>query len=196
MNAPGGTLRGQKGANCITTRDFVRKDVGEARWLRFVETLPPEQETLATRKLSPVEWVDFDHWMALEQRFYDELFGGSYDAYKELTNRIIKHDFNTLYRALIKIGSPAYLIERTAQTYGKFSTVGTMSCVKLVKGPSEADPSIVRLEGVPDLPAIISGIHGAIEGLMELSRAKNPKCWVLKKSGTREAVTVDFAVVY
>lgn len=185
--------RAIKGQNCATTRAVIRELAGAARFDAMIATLPAPERELGTRRILPVEWVDFEAWNRIESAFFTQLFDGDAEAYANANKIVGERDFGTIYRALITLASPYGIIDRVASAWSKVFNFGALTVVASHKPATTDRPIVLRMSGVPANPSFVHGMRGGIQGVLGLTRAKAPLVVVAKIDARGDDSIVEYA---
>jgi hypothetical protein len=159
-----------KGMSFRTTVAFVKSKTGEAGVEKTLSLLPPDPRNSLSRTILSTEFYPFE-WIVLLQNAALEVIGGDRrTTLKQLGRFSAENALTTVYKIFFKLGSPEFIIRKSAQIYGTYFKGGGMIYM------SDETKGFVHLKidryagGHPDF---CRRLDGYFEMLLELSGAKN-----------------------
>lgn len=133
-------MRGQsKGSILIHARDYVLERLGTNGWERILQELHPDDRALFGGVLLSASWYPVVHWNRLMDASLPRLGRDPNEGMRVLAGHIAKQDLNTVYRLVLKLGSPEFILKRTGQLWSRYYDTGTLT-------PKEIGPSRWKLE--------------------------------------------------
>ena len=159
-----------KGSALATIPEFIREQFGEESFSGWLEILTPEAREVYEEPILNLRWFDvptvlIEPMETLCERFYAGDPRGAWDAGRFSADKALRG----IYRMMVKIGSPSWLIERTSRIMGMFYDEGQVDVIEENKKSGTS-----RLKGVSIVsPMIELRVGGFMERGLEISGAKN-----------------------
>lgn len=158
-----------KGTAILGLLDYVRSSFGEDGHARWLAALSPQARELAKEHISATAWYSGPLTMEMRRAIIDLFLDGRVERIQELGAHSAAMAFRGVYRLAIKVGSPAWLIDRIGMVYGSYLRPGRVQVTRQSDKHVEAE-----LVGFPDPTAIMENVMaGFITKGLELSGAKN-----------------------
>ena len=110
-----------KGALFLHARKFVMRLGGERAWLALLAGLRVADRDFLEGRISVGEWVPVGTWNRLMNAFVE---GQGGDAAIELSRFVAAEDLNFLFKMLLKMGSPEFVLKRTSAIYLRYFDSG------------------------------------------------------------------------
>ncbi len=171
-----------KGSGFNAPVETLRKMATPEAWARFVAALPPDTQALVQRPPLAVEWVPFRHFMDVLRAGETTLFGGDPERFAEVGRQAIGLSLKTLYRALIRLASPQFIIERSARMYETYvRNNGTVRAEPVGDKMCEVHYSGLDRDCVS--PASWAFQRGSLQGVSETINVKSVKVERVKGGG-------------
>jgi predicted hydrocarbon binding protein len=118
-----------KGRMILNARDFVLAREGVDGWRRVLDALSAnDRDTLAA--MVPVGWYDIlvnDH---VNRALVEALGDGKLDVMEALGRYSAGEDLKTIHRVFLRMASPAYVLERLAEFWGRYQDSGVWTVVR------------------------------------------------------------------
>jgi hypothetical protein len=141
------TSRGQvKGVSFVAVKRFVEQR-GASKWGPILDSLPPADAEMVRSALA-MGWYRTESYESLIAAVDRELGDGKMGILADFGRFQAEHDLKLFYRIVLRFWSPAVLIEKTAEMWGKYHDTGTWE---------------VRREGELHVVAFLSHWLGASE---------------------------------
>jgi hypothetical protein len=171
-----------KGVSFISTRRFVEKR-GPDAWPGVLSAMPAEHRKIADEALA-IGWYPMASYRSLLDAVDARLGDGKTSVMGLLGRFQAEHDLNLFYRIVLRFWSPAILIEKTAEMWGRYHDTGVWTVVR--EGDHRVNASVARWLGASD--TVCAGVDAYIERLFELvgaasARVEHPEC--LARGGRR-----------
>lgn len=184
-----------KGANLVNTITVVRERLGEQEFNALVEELPPNTRTLLKRRIFAVEWIPLSDWMPFLEAIFVKKCASNELVWRQWARAFCERDFNSVYKMFLKLGSPDFLLDRTARVWSTYNNTGKLEIVE--KGTTGNDKRItLRLMDFEPYPLYAVSIHGFIEQLLAMSGAKTTSVVMSKREVSNDRMMVEYTVVY
>jgi hypothetical protein len=160
-----------KAASPIHALQLARETFGDDALDRMKAHLGPESCALLDRRLSPVEWLDVGAWQPVNEAILDHLCGGDEARFMAFLRTVCERDFNTLYRAFLKVLSPAFVLDRTAKVWRTYYDASSLHLVRL---PPVGARQHLRFElrGYAPFPRARLVLQAFFEQILTMSGAK------------------------
>lgn len=157
-----------KGVGFSNVKNFTVERYGQDGWEQVLARLTqPERDELAS--IVAVGWYSLPFYAKLI-RVIDQVHGyGDLGLLLQLGRYEAEKDLTTLHRMLLRLASPAYAVEKTAEYWRRFHDTGTWTMTR--EGDSQLRGSLEGW-GCVDL-ALCRELQGYLTRSMELVGAKN-----------------------
>ncbi|HZS37691.1 MAG TPA: hypothetical protein VFF06_12730 [Polyangia bacterium] len=107
-----------KGSLFVQTRRFVG---GDAKWRELLAKLPPADQRVLDEPFASNGWYPVALWNRLMDSFLAREGG---PKVTELSRYIAAEDLNIVFKMLLKMGSPEFVLRRTEAIYLRYFDVG------------------------------------------------------------------------
>lgn len=146
---------------------FVEGRFGRGAWARVVESL--DDATAAdVRLVVPVRWYD----LGIQHRVLraiDETLGEGDGALVDPIGRYeADQDLTVVHRMFMRLASPSYILEKSAEYWDRFYDTGTWDVERLGEGQARATLRDVE----PFDPLFARYLHAYIQRMFELTGAR------------------------
>jgi hypothetical protein len=138
-----------KGADLKAMRALLRAR-GEKFEADFIAALPLELAHLYQTSL-PASWNPIDLQCSLYMEAAQALFPTEASPLRKLGFELANVTFGTLYKIMLSIPSPAFILGRVAQIWGLFYDAGKTTLEELEENETELNV-IMSVYGMPDYP--------------------------------------------
>jgi predicted hydrocarbon binding protein len=164
-----------KGVSFISTRRFVEQS-GPGAWSRVLAAMPEEHRKIADEALA-IGWYPMDGYKSLLAAIDDRLGAKNLAIMSPLGRFQAEHDLNLFYRIVLRFWSPAILIEKTAEMWGRYHDTGTWAVTR--EGDHRVTAAVSGWLGSGDVVCAV--IVAYIARLFELvgassARVQHPEC--------------------
>lgn len=110
--------------------------------------------------------------MAIHDVVLRRHFAGDERTFRKLVRRACELDFSTFYRVLIRLASPAYVLERTATLWSTYNDSGELKVVARDQS-GERSRAVLRLDAYETRYAVYGVVlHGYVEQLLAMTGAR------------------------
>ena len=117
-----------KGSLLIHSRDYVRKQHGERVWEKLVTDSSSEDREILQGILLRGGWYPIGVINRLTDRLcVQHATGPAEDEMRRLSAHIADSDLGTVYKMVIRMGSPEFLVKRTGSLWNRYFDVGDMT---------------------------------------------------------------------
>ncbi len=163
-----------KGGGVANTIAVMQELMGPARFQQLTDRLPPATQALIKRRVLAVEWIPIADLTPLTEGFFADWCGSDEAKLIEQSRQSCRRDFNTLYRFFLRVLSPAYVLERTAQIFHTYTDAGTLEITEHRK-ENGTETLRLRLQGYYPcaLYAVTTGAY--MFEILTLAQAKDVK---------------------
>lgn len=113
-----------KGSILIYTREYVQQHFGDEAWRGVLEQLEPsDREVFADMPLASV-WYPVAHWNRLMGVVLPMLGPDPESGMRKLASFIAESDLNSVYKLVLKLGSPEFMLKRTGLLWSRYFDAG------------------------------------------------------------------------
>jgi len=166
-----------KGITVTTRLRFVKERFGDEGLQRLLSALPPEDRAVIDDHILPHAWVPFSVFTNVN-RLADQFFGtGDLSLCVEMGRYGARVNIPTLFKLFFRLGSPKFLLGRSAKLWSAHYDTGRMTIV------DEKDSAVLlRIEDfdVPDRTHCLSVLGWIVEGVtltgVQEVRVDEPQC--------------------
>lgn len=160
-----------KGVSLLHFHDFVRSRFGDDAWGEVLYRLKPGAREIFTRPVLASGWYPYTTYVEAVKIVVECFLGGDIQRAREIGAYNLESSLNTIYRALYKVGSPAFLMRMSATLWRSYFNVGRMVVEKAGRGFA-----IARIENfVPPAEVCCWHIIGSMVRSLEFSGASSVK---------------------
>src|SRR3954470_1205355 len=127
-----GTVGRGKGTLLINLRRYIVEKHNEAAWTSLLTALEPRDREVLDSLLLVGGWYPVGTW----NRTLRAYVGRGKDPGKavvEIARFIADKDLNSIFKALLRFGSPEFLLSRTDSLWSRYFDVGNMTNKELSK---------------------------------------------------------------
>lgn len=164
-----GTVKGASVGGVVAQ---LKQELGEGGFAELLAKMPARAAELGKRRILAVEWIPLDEWLPFNEAIFSHVCKRDTDAYIRFVRRGCERDFNLFYRMLLRIGSPAFIVEKGAQVFNKYhQDAGTYEVVERFSKEGR-DHIVSRVTGFPPWEPERYVIRAFLEQLVEMSGAK------------------------
>jgi hypothetical protein len=162
-----------KGTLLVNLRGFVEKHEGAARWQSLLAGLPPAEREIAGGMILTGGWYPVVIWNRLLRGYC----AGAMDPDRlmtEVARWVSDKDLNTLFKALLRMGSPSFVLARTDSLWSRYFDAGKFTPKEL--GDKHWHLTLEAATGDEDAPGewtCNQGVRGWLLHALALTGAKN-----------------------
>jgi hypothetical protein len=143
----------------VHLRAFVVRDFGDTGWERLVASLPAEDRALLDGLLLSGGWIPVGIWNRAVDTFLAANYADARVAMGYLATFIADRDLNSVFRLVLKVGSPDFVIGRSGSIYNRYFEPGTVVPQKI--GPKHWMNTLTAPRGEDEGP----GLHTCETGV-------------------------------
>jgi hypothetical protein len=115
-----------KGSLLIHLHHFVVRSHGEAVWQDVLELLPPEDRKVLGGILIMGGWYPIGVWNRALERYLPAHFAHPMKGMTELSEDIAREDLTTLYKLILKVGTPGFMISKSGSLWARYFDTATL----------------------------------------------------------------------
>jgi hypothetical protein len=151
-------------------KHYVERHLGAAALPGLAEELEGEAREWLLQPPMPMRWCSIAPMIEIDELLLRRVMHGDEGRMRAFGAEIAKHDLSTVYRVLMRIGTPEFVLRNVSLVWGTYFRPGNMRA-EVVRGRAE-----VALEGVV-VPEYLcrDGATGWMLAALELSGAANPE---------------------
>jgi hypothetical protein len=157
-----------KGSLFVQTRRFVG---GDAKWSELVATVSPADQRVLNEPFASNGWYPVALWNRLMDSYLAREGG---PKVTELSRYIAAEDLNIVFKMLLKMGSPEFVLRRTEAIYLRYFDVGQFMAIELEprKWKLTLEGTTAR-DGAPGPVICAWGVPGWLTEALVRTGAKN-----------------------
>jgi hypothetical protein len=184
-----------KGTLLVHLGKFAVREFGQKAWDKVVDGLREgDREALRGVVLVGV-WQPVGVWNRALQAFLVENYAKPETGMRELASFVADQDLNTLFRLVLKVGSPDFVLGRTPSLYNRYFQEGRFEPSKVEARHWTASLTVSADEDVgPGVFSCDAGICAWLAQALQLSgvypRVTHPRCRF------REAPSCEYDLVW
>lgn len=114
-----------KGTLLLNLRAFVEKRRGAPVWRRLVEAQRPADRAVFEGLLLPAGWYPVGVWNRALTTYLTEHAPEPPREMLEIARFVADRDLNTLFKVLLRMGSPEFVLKRTDSLWTRYFDAGT-----------------------------------------------------------------------
>jgi hypothetical protein len=148
---------------------YAKERWGNAGCELVASSLEGEARAAFTGTAMPFAWYSFATLAAIDRAIVFGPMGGDLSQMKHFGSTIARYDLSTIYKVLLKVGSPSFVLKRVNIVYSTYIRGGAMAATHVTK-----EHAMISLaEG--DFPFYFceQGIPGWFSAAVELSGGKD-----------------------
>jgi hypothetical protein len=166
-----------KGSSLVATREFVRKNFGEAGLKKWHDALSTEGKKIFGSAIISTNWYPLKEGLTDPTRkicgiFYNGDLKGAWESGRYSA----EHGLNGIYRLFIQIASPQFIIKKASTILPTYYKPSVMKAVEV--GSSAAIVEILEFKEISDV--IESRVAGWMERALEICGCRNINVAFLK----------------
>jgi hypothetical protein len=140
-----------KGTVLIHLREFVEQEQGGHVWTEVLSELPEEDRAVFGGIIIVGGWYPVRTWNRALRAFLPRAFTDGDAGMRALSAFIADRDLNTLYKIILRMGTPEFLLRRTESLWGRYFDVGEFTAGEVGKHRWHLELSAPRgEEAAPD----------------------------------------------
>jgi hypothetical protein len=162
-----------KGSLLVHLHHFVVRKHGEAAWQDVLELLPPEDRKILGGILIMGGWYPIGVWNRALDRYLPAHFADPMKGMTELSEDIARKDLTTLYKLILKVGTPGFIIGKSGSLWGRYFDTATLVPKELGLGKWHLELAGPRLEDeAPSAYTCEAGVRGWLTSGLKLTGTK------------------------
>jgi hypothetical protein len=170
-----------KGSLFVHLRAFVIREFGDQGWTALLESVRPGDRQVLEGLVLVGGWQPVGVWNRVLDAFLTANYSDPAGAVARMAKFVADRDLNTLFKLVLKIGSPDFILSRTAWLYNRYFESGTFVPQKIGTQHWVATLTVPRHEEQgPGLFTCDPGISAWLVHALELSGVRptvtHPKC--------------------
>ncbi len=156
------------GVNSLVTLLLERAPAERlAPWQR---SLPPETASIVTQRRLASEWLPVEAVAPLYETALKMLFNDDANILYEVGRQQLRNDLSGIYRVFLRVASPHYVADKTAQIYSVYAQhCGTLEVIERAEHSLE----IAMMNRPFSSHAFFETLRGSIAGVLELTGVKD-----------------------
>jgi hypothetical protein len=117
-----------KGTTFLHMREFVIRYHGDEAWAAVLEKLPERDRILLDGNLLLVGgWYPVGAWNRVLNAFLPATYADVDAGMTKVASYISEKDLNMLFKIVLKMGSPEFLLKRTGSIWSRYFDTGTLT---------------------------------------------------------------------
>jgi hypothetical protein len=128
-----------KGSLLIHMRDYVRKTRGEAAWATVLDRVDAQDRDVLRDVILAGGWYPIGVVNRALSVVLGDAGGNGDEEMKKIAAYIADSDLGSVYKMVLRMGSPEFLVARTGSLWNRYFDVGKLT-------PSEVGPKSWRLK--------------------------------------------------
>jgi hypothetical protein len=178
-----------KGSVFIHFQEYVRKFHDEATLEAVVEKLPPQDQAVFQGLVIHGGWYPVGAWNRAVRTLLREYYPDPDAGMKKLAQFVANEDLNSVYKMVLRLGSPEFLMRRTSSLWNRYFDAGALTAMEVepqrwrmfLEAPKGDDDAPDYFTCGPGVVAWIShglkltGTHGVLEHV-KCRLASGPHC--------------------
>jgi hypothetical protein len=116
-----------RGTPFAPVQEFVRAQFQDAGWRRFLAILDPAARDIVSQSIIATNWYPFPLALNIVDGLV-VLAEGRGSVLRDFAIRNLDYATNVVFRAIFKVGSPAFMVARSDQVWKKYYSTGRMVC--------------------------------------------------------------------
>ncbi|MFW5875747.1 MAG: hypothetical protein ACOCXM_03325 [Myxococcota bacterium] len=160
-----------KGTILLHLRDFVTREAGADTWTQLVDGLPAEDRSLLGSMLLVGSWYPVGAWNRLLGAFLSGHYRDSDAGMAEVARFIAERDLNMVFKLILKMGSPEFLLKRTGSIWARYFDAGDLTHQELAPKRWRLDLTVAEggPEAAPDRHTCGPGVAAWIQRGLEIT---------------------------
>jgi hypothetical protein len=120
-----------KGTVFVHLREFVTRQHGMVAWDGVRGALPEDDRRTLDELVITGGWYPVAIWNRALTAYLPEHFDEADDGMRRLAGYIAENDLNKLYKMILSMGSPEFLLKRTGSLWSRYFDVGTLEATEI-----------------------------------------------------------------
>jgi hypothetical protein len=126
------TGRGKiKGTLLVHLEGYAIRSHGEKEWRAIVSELPLEDQEVLSQPLIVGIWYPAGTWNRALDRYLSTYYDNAGRAMTALAQYVAAQDLSTIFKLVLKLGSPEFVLSRTGSLYNRYFDTGTWTAEKV-----------------------------------------------------------------
>ncbi|MEW5848783.1 MAG: hypothetical protein AB2A00_08210 [Myxococcota bacterium] len=119
-----------KGATILTRARCVEDMLGKAALEKVAAALPPDVVDVWRKPPLATSWIPIRQLVEVDRAIITALYGGDVSRIRDLALRGAQYELNAIYRFLLKLGSPGFVMKRLSVAFSAKVKRGVLAEVK------------------------------------------------------------------
>lgn len=115
-----------KGSVLLHLRDFVHKHHGASTWQGLLADMPSRERGILGGLVLAGAWYPVEVWNEVLDLFLPQAYSNPEEGMTVLAGYIAEHDLNTVYKIILKMGTPEFLMKRTSSLWSRYFDSGKL----------------------------------------------------------------------
>jgi hypothetical protein len=159
-----------KGTVLVHMRAFIVQKNGEGAWHALLDALGPEDRATLAQIVLVGGWYPVRAWNHAMNVYLPKQFPIPGKGMVELAKYIAEKDLGMLFKMLLKVGSPGFLMARTPSIWSRYFDTGSLTSEELAKGKWKLFlDAPIRMEEAPNAFTCSEGVCAWIKQGLELT---------------------------
>lgn len=116
-----------KGSILIHFREYVKSNHGESALKKVLRDLPEPDRVILSGLVIHGGWYPVGTWNRALRTYLPTYYRDPDDGMRSLAEYIAQEDLSTVYRMVLKLGSPEFLLKRTSSLWNRYYDVGNFT---------------------------------------------------------------------
>jgi hypothetical protein len=116
-----------KGSVLLHLKDFVHKFHGASTWQGLLLDMPTRERGIIGGIVLAGAWYPVEVWNEVLDLFLPQCYASPEDGMVKLAGYIAENDLNTVYKMILKMGTPEFLMKRTSSLWSRYFDKGRLS---------------------------------------------------------------------
>ena len=120
-----------KGSTLVLLRQFVLEEHGRAMWETVLSNLHEDDREVVGGLVISGGWYPVGAWNRALATFLFEAYTSPDEGMRQVASYIADHDLNTVYKMVLKLGTPEFLMKRTGSLWSRYFDTGELTAEDL-----------------------------------------------------------------
>jgi hypothetical protein len=160
-----------KAVGPLSTIALLKAEIGDERFDNMVASMPAPTRKILERQVLPLEWLSYEDLVPLNEWMLAS-YDGNETRYIEFMERVAHRDFSTVYKMILRVMSPVFVLKQASRIMATYNTRGTLT-VSDQATKDGAHHFLLTMTEVYPHHLVLLNIHGYMNGLLLMTGAKN-----------------------
>jgi hypothetical protein len=120
-----------KGTLLVHLQGYAINTHGEQEWRSVVSALPPQDQEVLNQPLIVGLWYPAGTWNRALDQYLTTYYANTGRAMTSLAQYVAAQDLSTIFKLVLKLGSPEFVLSRTGSLYNRYFDSGTWTPKKV-----------------------------------------------------------------